>query len=93
VLIDQPGKFLTEHTGQFVQGYAEGFNSTAGIPKDYKAGYQYGTNDWNQHGPGGNWDQDHVTPYHFECPLPSKDWHSNFCKGYDAALAYENSDQ
>jgi hypothetical protein len=54
-------------------------------PNNYQAGYQYGMNDWNQHTTnkvGG-----------YECPLSNTAPHSNFCKGYDAALMYENSDQ
>ena len=34
-------------TGEFIQGYVVALNSTAGMPKDWKAGYDYGTNDWN----------------------------------------------
>jgi hypothetical protein len=32
----QPGKWCDIHTGQFIQGYVEGFNSVPGIPKDYQ---------------------------------------------------------
>ncbi|MFZ0514255.1 MAG: hypothetical protein WAM14_21805 [Candidatus Nitrosopolaris sp.] len=64
-------------------------------PDSYQAGYRYGTNDWNKYGPGSIWDQQHPGPvgHHFECPLSQPYWHSNFCKGYDAALMYQNSDQ
>jgi hypothetical protein len=48
----------------------------------YTAGYQYGTDDWNQHTDSKN----------YSCPLSQPYWYSNFCKGYDNALRYENSD-
>lgn len=82
--IEQPGKGYADHTYQFDQGYVVGFNSVAGIPKDYKAGYQYGTNDWNQHT---------TNKTNYECPLSHMTPYPNFCKGYDAALMYQNSDQ
>jgi hypothetical protein len=57
-------------------------------PSDYQAGYQYGTNEWNQ-----SQTPEHINEsHHFECPLSQPFWHSNFCKGYDAALKYQNSD-
>jgi hypothetical protein len=67
-------------------------------PNSYKAGYQYGTNEWNQHNPGSgsNATNQYGNPnelYSFACPLSQPYWHSNFCKGYDAALVYQNSDQ
>jgi hypothetical protein len=82
----QPGSGgWTDHpTGEFIQGYVDALNSTAGMPKDWKAGYDYLNNDWNQHGaskPGG-----------YECPLWRTAPTSNFCLGYDAGLAYQNSD-
>jgi hypothetical protein len=63
-------------------------------PNSYQAGYQYVTNDWNQHVPGGTWDQQHPgNNYSFECPLSHTVPYPDFCKGYDAALKYQNSDQ
>ncbi|MFZ0222006.1 MAG: hypothetical protein WAM42_10000, partial [Candidatus Nitrosopolaris sp.] len=65
------------------------------IPKDYKAGYQYGLKDWDYRVPGGPTDmaiKNSTEGHTFQCPLSQPYWHSNFCKGYDAALAYENSD-
>src|SRR5215469_7313112 len=60
-------------------------------PHSYKAGYQYGTREWNEFGPGTPGDYatgNSTTGHSFQCPLS----HSNFCKGYDAALMYQNSD-
>jgi hypothetical protein len=81
--IEQPGKGYGDHTYQFNQGYVVGFNSVAGIPKDYKAGFQYGTNDWNQHT---------TNKTNYECPLSHMRPYPDFCRGYDAALVYQNSD-
>jgi hypothetical protein len=61
---------------------------TRGV-NNYQAGYQYGTNEWNYYVPGGPHDNGH----HFECPFSQIAPTSNFCKGYDAALAYQNSVQ
>jgi hypothetical protein len=90
LLVGPPGqaKFFTEHTGQFTQGYVEGFNSVPGIPKDYKAGYQNGTNEWDYY----QTPQRDNLPHSYACPFIHTAPHSNFCKGYDAALAYQNSD-
>jgi len=76
-------------TGEFIQGYVVALNSTAGMPKDWKAGYNYGTNDWNHNAydKNGAW-----VGHSFGCPLSKPYWRSNFCLGYDAALAYQNSD-
>jgi len=51
---------------------------------NYQAGYQYGDNEYNRY---------ITSSHHFECPLSHIAPTSNFCKGYDAALMYENSDQ
>jgi hypothetical protein len=98
--IEQPGKGYADHTYQFNQGYVVGFNSVAGIPKDYKAGYEYGTNDWNQYGTNdwnqygtNDWNQHTTNKTNYECPLSHMTPYPNFCKGYDAALVYQNSDQ
>lgn len=56
------------------------------IQNSYQLGYQFGENEWNQHGS----DQ---RGHRFECPISHLASDSNFCKGYDAALAYQNSDQ
>jgi hypothetical protein len=92
----QPGKGWTDHTGEFIQGYVEGFNSTKGIPKDWKAGYDYATKEWSLYAPGTPGDLasgNSTTGHPFACPLSKPYWRSNFCIGYDAALAYQNSDQ
>jgi len=62
--------------------YCADKNSTPD-PNSFNAGLRYGFNDWNQHT---------TKPRGYECPLARTAPHSNFCNGYDAALAYENSD-
>jgi hypothetical protein len=82
----QPGKGWTDHTGEFIQGYVTALTTAPGIPKDLKAGYAYLNNEWSKH------NEDNLS-HPFECPLGRTAPQSNFCIGYDAALAYENSDQ
>jgi hypothetical protein len=48
------------------------------IQNSYKLGYDTGINDWNQH------------MHRYECPISHLAPQSDFCKGYDAALKYEN---
>jgi hypothetical protein len=50
----------------------------------FKEGYKTGVNEWNQFNSEG---------HSFECPLAKTAPHSDFCKGYDAALMFETSDQ
>lgn len=52
--------------------------------RSYQAAYQYGINDWNQHT---------NNKLNYECPLSHMKPYPSFCKGYDTALLYENSDQ
>lgn len=82
----QPGKGWTDHTGEFIQGYVEALNSTAVVLKDFKAGFDYLNNEWAQH-------NEDNPPHPFECPLAHTAPRSNFCIGYDAAMAYQNSDR
>jgi len=53
--------------------------------RQYDLGYSQGISDWNQYSS----DLSHS----FECPLVHVAPHSDYCKGYDAALMFENSDQ
>jgi hypothetical protein len=50
---------------------------------EYNRGYSTGVNEWNHFNSVG---------HNFECPLAKTAPHSDFCKGYDAALMFENSD-
>jgi|SRR5215467_5191101 len=64
-------------------------------PHSRKAGYAYGIREWNEFGPGTPGDYatgNSTTGHNFQCPLSHSFWHSNFCKGYDSAIDYENSD-
>jgi preprotein translocase subunit SecF len=53
--------------------------------QEYKVGYNPGVKEWNQF----STDLSH----HFECPFSNTVPHSDFCKGYDAALMFETSDR
>jgi hypothetical protein len=50
---------------------------------DYNRGYNTGLKEWNQF---------NNVAHNFECPFAKTAPHSDFCKGYDAALMFENSD-
>ena len=91
----KPGQGWTDHTYEFIQNYVKGLNSTKS--KDWRAGYNYGTKEWDYYCPGCGHDNATLIngtwwAHHFECPS-SKAPQSNFCLGYDAYLAYENSAQ
>jgi len=57
--------------------------SNANSP-EFNQGYRTGVNEWNQF---------NSVSHNFECPLAKTAPHSDFCKDYDAALMFENSDQ
>ena len=49
----------------------------------YNNGYAAGIAEWNQF---------NTSAHNFICPTAQEAPHGDFCKGYDAALAFENSD-
>jgi hypothetical protein len=58
-------------------------------PHNFKAGYDYGTREWSEFGPGsqGDYGTTSTTGHNFECPfMHTTQQYSNFCKGYDAAI-------
>jgi hypothetical protein len=77
----QPGNGWTD--GAVHLRLCVGLNSTAEMPRNWRAGYDYANNESSQN-------NEDNPPHSFECPLSKPYWQSNFCIGYDAALAYQN---
>ncbi len=62
------------------------FNPQVPCPSpEFELGYKQGIADWNANGTD--------LSHHFICPLAKTAPHSGYCKGYDAALKFETSDQ